>query len=137
MDLNEFWQKEVLRHFKPPKVCVSYDGISHLLFREWKGKSLLVLDLAIGLPQYRIKIMHGDRFHKGMLDDLDENRRKLFTWYNEEVELADIILCGSEFVKKTVLYFYPEFENKCKILPYGASWKNSVFLKGYFNTEMI
>ncbi len=120
MNLNEYWQKEVLRHFKPPEVCISYDGISHLLFRDWKGKSLLILDLAIGLPQYRVKIMHGDSFHKGMLDDLDENRRKLFTWYNEEVELADIILCGSEFVKKTVVYFFPEFVNKCKILPYGT-----------------
>ena len=120
MNLNEYWQKVILRHFKPPDVCISYDGISHLMFREWKGKSLLVLDLAIGLPQYRIKIMHGERFHKSMLDELDEDRRKLFNWYNEEVELADIILCGSEFVKKTVMYFFPEFENKCKILPYGT-----------------
>ncbi len=120
MNLNEYWQKVILRHFKPPEICISYDGISHLLFREWKGKSLLVLDLAIGLPQYRIKIMHGEHFHNGMLDELDEDRRKLFSWYNEEVALADIILCGSEFVKQTVVYFFPEFENKCKILPYGT-----------------
>jgi glycosyltransferase involved in cell wall biosynthesis len=120
MDLNEYWQKVVLSHFDSPQVCISYDGISRLLFREWKTKAVLVLDLAIGLPQYRVKIQHGERFHIGMLDEVDEVRMKLFAWYKEEVELADIILCGSEFVKKTVVYFFPEFENKCKILPYGT-----------------
>ena len=77
MNLNEYWQKVILRHFKPPEVCISYDGISHLLFREWKGKSLLVLDLAIGLPQYRIKIMHGDRFHNSMLDEVGRRPEKI------------------------------------------------------------
>src|SRR5664279_345302 len=42
MALNEFWQKEVLRNYQAPKICISYDGISHLLFREWKGKSVLI-----------------------------------------------------------------------------------------------
>ena len=120
MDLNEYWQKNVLHHFDPPRVCISYDGISHLLFRAWKNKAILVLDLAIGLPQYRVKIEHGNFFHIGMLGEVDEIRKKLFTAYKEEVELADIILCGSEFVKNTVIYFFPEFENKCKILPYGT-----------------
>ncbi|HEV3223261.1 MAG TPA: glycosyltransferase family 4 protein [Puia sp.] len=123
MDLNEYWQKSVLSRFEPPKVCISYDGISHHLFREWKNKSILVLDLAIGLPQYRIKIQHGDQFHNGMLDEVDKIQKKLFAWYKEEVELADIILCGSQFVKKTVVYFFPEFENKCKLLPYGTDLK--------------
>src|ERR1035438_8595338 len=58
-----------------------------------------------------------------MLDDVDKIQNKLFAWYKEEVELADIILCGSEFVKKTVVYFFPEFENKCKLLPYGTDLK--------------
>jgi glycosyltransferase involved in cell wall biosynthesis len=127
MNLNEFWQKKVLRHFDAPQVCISYDSISRHLFREWKNKSLLVMDLAIGLPQYRVKIEHGERFHMGMLDEVDDVRRELFSWYKEEVELADIILCGSEFVKKTVLYFFPEFENKCKVLPYGTDLQGFSF----------
>jgi glycosyltransferase involved in cell wall biosynthesis len=120
MDLNECWQITILKHFDPPRVCISYDGISHLLFREWKNKSKLVLDLAIGLPQYRLKIQHREGFHKAMLVEVDGIQKKLFAWYKEEIELADIILCGSEFVKKTVVYFFPEFENKCKVLPYGT-----------------
>lgn len=121
MNLNEYWQRAVLSRYKPPKLCISYDGISHLIFREWKNKSILMLDLAIGLPQYRMKIQYGDRFHKGMLQEVDEIQKKLYAWYKEEVELADIILCGSEFVKKTVVYFYPEFDTKCKVLPYGTN----------------
>ncbi len=120
MDLNELWQKKILKRFNPPGVCISYDGISHLLFREWKDKSKLMLDLAIGLPQYRIKIMHGDRFHTGLLEEVDTVQKELFARYTEEIKLADIILCGSEFVKKTVVYFFPEFETKCKLLPYGT-----------------
>ncbi len=120
LDLNEYWQEKVIRHFNPPQICISYDGISNLLFREWKNKAKLVLDLAIGIPQYRIKIKYGDRFNMNLLDEVDEYRKRLFSWYKEEVELADIILCGSEFVKKTVVFFFPEFENKCKILPYGT-----------------
>jgi glycosyltransferase involved in cell wall biosynthesis len=120
MNLNEYWQKQVLRRFAPPGICISYDGISHLLFRKWKNKSKLILDLSIGIPQYRVKIQYGDQFHPGLLDEVDEVRKKLFAWYKEEVELADIILCGSEFVKKTVVFFYPEFERKCKVLPYGT-----------------
>jgi glycosyltransferase involved in cell wall biosynthesis len=121
MNLNEYWQKTILKHFNAPDICISYDGISHLLFRQWKYKSVLVLDLAIGLPQYRVKIEFGENFHLGMLDEVDEVRRKLFSWYKEEIELSDIILCGSEFVKKTVIYFFPDLENKCKILPYGTN----------------
>jgi glycosyltransferase involved in cell wall biosynthesis len=120
MDLNEYWQKKVLGHYSAPKICISYDSISRHIFREWKNKSVLVLDLAIGLPQYRVKIQYGDLFHLGMLEEVDEVRKKLFSWYKEEVELADIILCGSEFVKKTVLFFFPTFENKCKVVPYGT-----------------
>jgi glycosyltransferase involved in cell wall biosynthesis len=121
MNLNEYWQKTILKHFDAPDICISYDGISHLLFRQWKYKSVLVLDLAIGLPQYRVKIEFGENFHLGMLDEVDEVRRKLFAWYKEEIELSDIILCGSEFVKETVVYFFPEYGNKCKILPYGTN----------------
>jgi glycosyltransferase involved in cell wall biosynthesis len=132
MDLNEHWQRNVLRHFDPPEVCISYDSISHLLFREWKNKSKLILDLTIGLPQYRIKIMHGNRFENSMLEEQDEVRKRLFAIYREEVELADLILCGSEFTKKTVVYFYPEFENKCKVVPYGADLEKFKFPQRQF-----
>jgi glycosyltransferase involved in cell wall biosynthesis len=135
MDLNEYWQKNVLRRFEPPAVCISYDSISHLLFREWKNKSKLILDLTIGLPQYRIKIMHGDRFQNHMLEELDEDRKRLFAIYREEVDLADLILCGSQFTRETVLYFYPEYENKCRVVPYGADVEKFNFPERQFQEK--
>ncbi len=135
MELNEFWQKDVLSHVDTPGLCISYDGISHLLFRNWKNKSILVLDLAIGLPQYRVKIEYGDHFHLGMLNEVDDVRKKLFARYDEEVVLADIILCGSEFVKNTVVYFYPQFENKCRVLPYGTNLEDFSYPERVFEQK--
>jgi glycosyltransferase involved in cell wall biosynthesis len=120
LELNEYWQESVLRHIQPPQICISFDGVSNLIFRNWKNKSKLILDLTIGIPQYRIKVDNGSLFQNNMLTEVDEVRRRLFATYKEEVELADLILCGSEFTKKTVVFFYPEFEKKCKVLPYGA-----------------
>ena len=68
-----------------------------------------------------------------MLDEVDETRKKLFSWYKEEVELADIILCGSEFVKETVGYFFPEMQGKCKVLPYGTDLGGFSFPERVFN----
>jgi glycosyltransferase involved in cell wall biosynthesis len=119
--LNEYWQQKVLRRVTAPETSISFDGISNLLFRKWKNKSRLILDLSIGLPQYRLKVFHGDRFQPSMLDEVDDIQKKLFIQYQEEVELADLILCGSEFVKQTVAYFFPEQIGKCRILPYGVN----------------
>src|SRR5450631_205932 len=135
LELNEYWQKSVLRHIDPPQICISYDGVSNLLFRNWKNKSKLILDLTIGIPQYRIKILHGDLFQNHMLEEVDEVRRRLFATYKEEVELADMILCGSEFTRKTVVYFYPGFEAKCKVLPYGADLGKYDFPERLFSKE--
>ena len=119
-NLNDAWQRAVLKRFSPPAICISYDGSSNLIFREWKNKATLILDLSIGLPQYRIKMLHGEKFKIEMLESADEFQKKLFNQYQEEVELADLILCGSEFVKDTITFFYPEFAPKCRILPYAA-----------------
>jgi glycosyltransferase involved in cell wall biosynthesis len=67
-----------------------------------------------------MKITHKENFQTAMLENVDETQKKLYSWYEQEVELADIILCGSEFVKQTVVYFYPDFDSKCKVLPYGT-----------------
>ncbi len=55
-----------------------------------------------------------------MLTPSDEFHQRLYSTSFTEVELADIILCGSEFVKQSVVFFRPELEPKCRILPYGV-----------------
>ena len=120
LSLNRTWQLAVLRRFSPPAVCISYDGASNLIFKEWKNKSFLILDLSIGFPQYRIKMMYGDQFTMEKLDKADSFQRRLFLQYDEEVALADMILCGSEFVRDTIVAFHPGMAGKCRVLPYGA-----------------
>ncbi len=118
--LNESFQQKALKRFSPPETCISFDMASNVLFRNWKGKSKLVLDLTIGVPQYRLKIQHGDQFNWKMLNDVDPVSKRMFAQYVEEVDLADIILCGSEFVKNTVSWLNPDNESKCRVLPYGV-----------------
>ncbi|WP_172642134.1 glycosyltransferase family 4 protein [Niastella koreensis] len=118
--LNESFQEKALKRFSPPEICISFDMSSNVLFRNWKGKSKLVLDLTIGVPQYRLKIQHGDQFNWKMLNDVDPVSKRMFAQYVEEVNLADIILCGSEFVKNTVSWLNPDNESKCRVLPYGV-----------------
>jgi len=118
--LNENFQHNVLKRFTPPQICISYDTGSSILFKNWKGKSRLVLDLTIGVPQYREKIQHGNQFTWQMLENATPFNKRLFQLYKEETELADIILCGSEFVKNTVSWLNPAHESKCRVLPYGV-----------------
>lgn len=119
---NVEFQKDILksRRDSPPDVCISYDGISELIFTEWKGKSKLILDLTIALPQYYFKTQLGNNFNPAILEDMDEFHKRIFRNALIEIELADIILCGSEYVKDSVMYFRPQFIEKCVLLPYGV-----------------
>jgi len=135
LNLNEFWQKTVLRRFRAPEICISYDSISNLVFKSWKKKTKLILDLAIGLPQYRQKIKFGDQFKMTHLDEADDQQKYLYKRYQTEIELADLILCGSEFVKETVVYFFPQFEEKCKVLPYGVDLEKFDFPERSFSDK--
>lgn len=118
--LNEVFQRDVLRKYAAPGICISPDTGSYLIFREWKNKSFLILDLTIGVPQYRLKIQYGDRFDPQMLQPEDAYYQALFQHYSDEIALADMILCGSEFVKQTVAWLDPSAASKCRVVPYGV-----------------
>lgn len=118
--LNEIFQKGVLKKYSAPEICISFDTASYLLFREWKDKSFLILDLTIGVPQYRLKVQYGDRFDPKMLEPEDAYYRELFQHYSDEIRLANMILCGSEFVKQTVIWLEPSAASKCRVVPYGV-----------------
>lgn len=118
---NIDFQNELIRKIsKPPKICISYDGFSEILFREWKGKSFLILDLTIALPQYFVKTQLGDSFSVEKLSEMDEFHQRIFNNALIEIEFADLILCGSQFVQDSVRYFKPDCEKKCVVLPYGV-----------------
>jgi glycosyltransferase involved in cell wall biosynthesis len=120
---NDAFTDLVLKKYTAPKVCIGYDGCSLTLFEKWKGKSKLVLDLCIGLPQYRLVVDNGASFKMSDLESRPLAYRNLYQQYNREIELADIVLCGSDFVKETAVFFGHE-PSKFKVLNYGVEIKD-------------
>lgn len=118
--LSEIFQHDIVSGFAAPDYCISYDTSSSLIFEKWKGKSTLILDLTIGVPQYRRKVDLGDEYTVESLNEVSDFQKRVFSVYNKEIALADIILCGSEFVKESVEFIYPGFGAKCRVLRYGA-----------------
>jgi glycosyltransferase involved in cell wall biosynthesis len=119
LKLNDRFQRAVAKKFAAPDVLISFDTASAYLFERWKGKTYCILDLTIGLPQYRFKVDHGDHYNRQLEDRQSPYERETFAQYIREASLADLILCGSEFVKESCLFFdIPE--EKCVVLNYGV-----------------
>lgn len=138
---NKF-QDWVVRNYKPPRIALGFDSLSKRVFEAWKGKSFLVLDLVIGIPQYRAKLdANAEKITPELLSKRPENDQKLYRLYERELELADLILCGSDFVKHTCLDFgiAPE---KLKVVNYGVDVErfknpNKEFKRGKENLKFI
>ncbi len=116
---NEQFQRSLLRKFAPPKVCIGYDTSSWVVFEAWKGKSKLVLDLSIAVPQYKKTLAAELGGNTEMLNNLTQGDEHLYGIYEKELDLADVVLCGSQFVKDSCLSLGVS-EKKLKVLPYGA-----------------
>jgi glycosyltransferase involved in cell wall biosynthesis len=91
-------------------------------FVEWacgQGKKLIV-DIFIHPSTDRIMAVEHERvfgtsdYDRTFADNLDRHSRRLF-------ELADIILCPSEWVREGVLELAPEAEPNVRTVPYGSS----------------
>lgn len=111
--------RRILRDFSPPGTVLAIDTGAETLFRAWKSRSRCILDLSIATPHYREKIFseaeaspahHGVRFHHPGAWELSR--------YAAELELADIILCPSEFVMDSCRYLGVPLE-RLRLLPYG------------------
>jgi glycosyltransferase involved in cell wall biosynthesis len=134
MQAVEF-QRAIVKKVSPPGICLAYDGQASILFKAWKGKSKLVLDLTIGIPQYYLTIEKGADYNHALLKEADEFHNRLYNIYFDEIGLADIILCGSEYVKQTVTFFRPQFADKCCILPYGVHLEDFGFPERQFTEK--
>jgi len=121
--LSDEFSNTLLNRFEAPKICIGFDSYSQKVFEKWKGKSFLILDLVIGLPQFRAKIDAGMQNFKS--EDLKKRSladQELYNIYEAETKLADLILCGSEFVKQTCLEFGVP-ESKLHVINYGVNVK--------------
>ena len=133
----------IIRDFLPPKALIAIDTGAESLFRAWKGKTFCILDLTIAIPQYRVHIYDQARrkswnqfvhFHYPCDWELDR--------YKAEIDMADLILCPSQFVFDSCLFSGIE-ANRLRVLPYGfnpgifrAATRNS-FRKNNFKIAFV
>lgn len=109
----------IVKNYVPPRICLGYDTLSRQVFEQWKGKSFLILDLVIGIPHYRAIIDNGNRYEEGLLESRPPADQNLYRIYERELELADLVLCGSDFVKKTCETFGLA-QDKLQVVNYGV-----------------
>jgi hypothetical protein len=53
---NKEFQQWIIRNYSPPKICIGFDTSSWLVFEQWKERTVLVLDLSIAVPQYKLHL---------------------------------------------------------------------------------
>jgi glycosyltransferase involved in cell wall biosynthesis len=109
----------MVRRFPPPRVTLGFDTASRTVFRAWKGRSFLVLDLSIGLPSFRDRVYREARKDGEAGRGLELSSGEELSLYREETDLADLILCGSEFVRRTCLDAAIPAE-KLRVIEYGV-----------------
>lgn len=111
--------QRILRDVQPPKALLAIDTGAESLFRAWRGQVRCVLDLTIAVAQYRAHVFGaaeadtrnvGVRFHHPGEWEL--------TRYAAETQMADLILCPSEFVMDSCR-FVGVPESRLRLLPYG------------------
>ncbi|WP_165929601.1 glycosyltransferase family 4 protein [Pseudocnuella soli] len=78
-----------------------------------------MLDLSIAVPQYKKTLAAELGGNTEMLNNLTQGDEHLYGIYEKELDLADVVLCGSQFVKDSCLSLGVS-EKKLKVLPYGA-----------------
>lgn len=111
--------RRIVRDFQPPKAILAIDTGAESLFRTWRGRARCVLDLTIAVPQYRAHVFSaaeadprnaGVHFHHPGEWEL--------TRYAAETQMADLILCPSEFVMDSCR-FVGVPDSRLRLLPYG------------------
>jgi glycosyltransferase involved in cell wall biosynthesis len=122
---NRLFQKYVLKKYDSPKVFIGFDTSSEYIFEKWKGKAALILDLTIAAPQYKQKLASDYGLSERSVQNLTKGDEVWYDTYEKELELADLILCGSDFVKQSCLYLGIS-EAKLKVIPYGANLEKFV-----------
>lgn len=117
---NRYFQQHILKKYNPPKVFIGFDTSSNLLFKRWKGKSKLLLDLTIAVPQYKLALAEKSGLAKNVVQNLIAGDEVWYDIYKQELELADYILCGSNFVADSCRYMGVP-EERLVVIPYGAN----------------
>lgn len=116
---NKLFQAWIIKNYAPPKICIGYDTSSWLVFEKWKNKSFLILDLSIAIPQYKLTLAKAYNASADFIYNQTKDDGPTYEIYQKELDLADLILCGSEFVRDSCLSVGTD-PAKLVVLPYGA-----------------
>ncbi|MDB5262633.1 MAG: glycosyl transferase group 1 [Adhaeribacter sp.] len=116
---NEIFQEWIVKNYAPPKICIGYDTSSWVVFDKWKNKSFLILDLSIAIPQYKLTLAKAYGADSDFIHNQTKDDGPLYEIYAQELALADLVLCGSEFVRDSCLSLGTD-PAKLRVLPYGA-----------------
>jgi glycosyltransferase involved in cell wall biosynthesis len=116
---NKLFQQWIIRKYLPPTICIGFDTSSWLVFEKWKHKSFLILDLSIAVPQYKLELSKSYGQTEEFIMKQTEGDSASYQVYEKELVLADLILCGSDFVRNSCLSMGIN-PAKLLVLPYGA-----------------
>lgn len=101
----------------------SFNTASLDLFEKYKGKKFLVLEQCIAPYAVEQQLISKEKAkHPGWIGTDDDP--SYFTAYikreEEELRMADAIICPSDFVKESVVGIDPQLESKIHVVPYGV-----------------
>lgn len=119
LERNLQFQNWMLKKYDPPKICIGFDTSSWAVFDRWKNRSFLILDLSIAVPQYKLTLAKESNCCAEFISHQTNSDKDVYYVYEKELQLADMVLCGSEFVKRSCLSIGID-NSKLKVLPYGA-----------------
>lgn len=114
------------RVIKDQSIIIGFDGNSKIVFERFKGRAFLILDTTIALQHYSL-VVNPDVYNKTVNLNEESLAGDYFKDKVRELNIADLILVGSAFVRDSITHFYPELTKKIEILPYGfepQKWKN-------------
>jgi len=98
------------------------------LMKKYKGRARLVHDQII-LPHRRIREIIEVEQRKypdwGIGEDFGPQYRLYEAREIEEMQFADLILCGSDFVREGIISIDQDLAPKIKVVPYGASYNRN------------
>jgi glycosyltransferase involved in cell wall biosynthesis len=125
---NERFYKHVNRYYNKNKLIDSvwsYNNSSLEIFQNTPSNVTKILDQTIGhWSTYNEIISNEFELHREFFRDLPIIEEPVIERNNKEIELADLVIVGSDFCSKT-LQSHGLAENKIKIVPYG--YDESIF----------
>jgi glycosyltransferase involved in cell wall biosynthesis len=133
---NLSFQQWIIKNYTAPRICLGFDTCSWQIFQAWKNTSFLILDLSIAIPQYKLTLAKANNLGEEAIAKLTHDDNSVYEIYKQEIELADLILCGSDFVKQSCLSMgIPQ--DKIVVLPYGIDLGRFVNPQIQYQTEKI